>query len=216
MDSKSLAAVCCLGWKYFHMELGVPPSCAVCGLGAGHEGTPRAPRASRRAPKVCGAVQGSRSSRVEQRCLPRLRERPSPAPGPVTGSSKTPGVQRHFMLTERFSARNLRLNKLESSLRRKQKMEGEELALSCTARSRCTLENSQVRCTPNPRLAGAFRCGARFVPAGSTVGVSVLVPRLPTPCTPQRHPRCFLAFRPSRIYSGFTSFLSFHPQKVTS
>lgn len=70
---------------------------------------------------------------VEQRCLPWLWEQPSPAPGPVTGSSKTPGVQRHFMLTERFSARNLRLNKLESSLRRKQKMEGEELALSCTA-----------------------------------------------------------------------------------
>lgn len=37
------------------------------------------------------------------------------------------------MLTERFSARNLRLNKLESSLRRKQKMEGEELTLHCTA-----------------------------------------------------------------------------------
>lgn len=37
------------------------------------------------------------------------------------------------MLAERFSARNLRLNKLESSLRRKQKMEGEELTLRCTA-----------------------------------------------------------------------------------
>lgn len=54
-------------------------------------------------------------------------------PGLITGSSNTPRVQRHFMLTERFSARNLRLNKLESSLRRKQKMEGEELALHCTA-----------------------------------------------------------------------------------
>lgn len=37
------------------------------------------------------------------------------------------------MLAERFSARNLRLNKLESSLRREQKMEGEEPTLCCTA-----------------------------------------------------------------------------------
>lgn len=54
-------------------------------------------------------------------------------PSLITGSSNAPRVQRHFMLTERFSARNLRLNKLKSSPRRKQKMEGEALTLRCTA-----------------------------------------------------------------------------------
>lgn len=127
------------------------------GRGTGHEGHTLCPpplpnllpecAGARRDPLLAAPAPG------QQRCLPRLQEQPSPAPSPVTGSSKTPRVQRHFMLTEHFSARNLRLNKLESTLRRKQKMEGEELALSCTARSRCTLEESQVRCTSNPHLA---------------------------------------------------------------
>lgn len=152
MDSKSLAAVCCLGWKHFHMELSVPPLCAVCGQGHRARGhTPCPPCLPVRSHGVQGHGRTPElSAPVQQRCLPQLQERLSPAPSPVTGSSKTPRVQRHFMLTEHFPARNLRLNKLESTLTRKQKMEGEELALSCTARSWCTLENSQVRCTSNP------------------------------------------------------------------
>lgn len=164
----------------------VPRSCLLSGLeilshgarcapivchvwvGTGHEGHPPS---LPRCPQSVEGVQGSRSFLTEQRCLPRL---PSPAPS----SSKTPRVQRHFMLTERFSARNLRLNKLESSPRRKQKVEGEELALSCTARSWCTLEKSQVRSTSNPGWP-------RFT-AGSPGAFRVLMARLlHTPKAPE-------------------------------
>lgn len=51
MDSKSLAAVCCLGWKCSHTELGVPPKCA---MGTSH--------ASQGAPKMCRGMEGSPSS----------------------------------------------------------------------------------------------------------------------------------------------------------
>lgn len=81
-----------------------------------------------------------------------------PLPSLITGSSNAPRVQRHFMLTERFSARNLRLNKLQSSLRRKQKMEGEALTLTAQHASWCTLENTQARCSSSTHLARTFHC----------------------------------------------------------
>lgn len=160
---------------------------------AGAQGTRGTPCAPPPLPNVLPEWAGARRDPLlpapapgQQRCLPWLQEQPSPAPGPVTGSSKTPRVQRHFMLTEHFSARNLRLNKLESTLRRKQKMEGEELALSCTARSRCTLEESQVRCTSNPHLATCpwgrvcacwQRCGVQC--AGATAASLQHTPQSP-------------------------------------
>lgn len=108
----------------------------MCAVGEGTRGTGSA----QPAPQTCRATEGSvlASRGVCHGCS---------TPSPVTGSSEAPGVQRHFMLTERFSAGNLRLNKLGSSVRSRQRLEGEELALSCTARSWCTLDVSQVRGT---------------------------------------------------------------------
>lgn len=112
-----------------------------------------------------------------------------PLPGLITGSSNTPRVQRHFMLTERFSARNPRLNKLESSLRRKQKMEGEELTLRCTACVSVYLGNHpgevHLRPTPGQHL--------------SLLGPDLRLldfngPRLPTCSQSESHPRGFPAF----------------------
>lgn len=193
----------------------VPRSCLLSGLEMLSHGARGAPKVCHghipRFPRCPQNVQGHGGIPIllPLCSLPWL----SRAPSPVTGSSKIHRVQRHFMLTERFfffSARNLRLNKLESSLRRKQKTEGEELALSCTAQSWCTLENSQVRCTSNPHLA-TFPCG--FV--GNTVDSSVLVPQLPACCTLQKSPEMLSSLLSQGnvedgIYSGFTFFFFFY------
>lgn len=110
-------------------------------------------------------------------------------PSLITGSSNTPRVQRLFMLTEHFSARNTRLNKLESSPRRKQKMEGEERHSMYLS----VLWKAHRRGAPQTHSrARTSHCWGQIYACCSTLDVNGLLPRLPTFSKFERHSRGFL------------------------